>query len=172
MLKYLTMISNDIFASSSYMSIAGIGGIIGAIFCVSRRKDRDLIHVGSWFLGCTYLVYVLMMTVIMREPMDHAAYQLGLFETLGATVRQKCYFIENILFFVPLGLLLPVMFEKLQKWYILTPTVMGISLIIELAQLISRRGMCQTDDLVANTIGGLIGFGCYLIFAVSERKNK
>ena len=37
---------------------------------------------------------------------------------------------------------------------------------VELAQLVTRRGSCDVDDVILNTLGGLLG---YLLFALSRR---
>ena len=34
----------------------------------------------------------------------------------------------------------------------------GVSVTIELLQLVLRRGTCETDDVISNSIGMLIGF--------------
>ena len=37
---------------------------------------------------------------------------------------------------------------------------------VELTQLVTRRGSCDVDDVILNTLGGLLG---YLLFALSRR---
>ena len=39
----------------------------------------------------------------------------------------------------------------------------GISLFIEVTQLISRRGICNIDDVIHNTLGCAIGFGGFVL---------
>ncbi|MEI3563747.1 MAG: VanZ family protein [Agathobacter rectalis] len=52
----------------------------------------------------------------------------------------------------------------------------GFALFIEVVQLITGRGVFETDDIINNTIGAMIGYGLFsvarLIFvAVCSRKK-
>ena len=72
-------------------------------------------------------------------------------------------FILNIIMFIPLGFLLPFLWKKYQK---LTPTLLFgflFSLFIELSQLITLRAT-DIDDLIANTLGALIGYLIWKIY--------
>ena len=72
----------------------------------------------------------------------------------------------NVVMFVPMGYLLPYVFDsyhKDKKKTILTCFI--ISLLIENIQLITKRGFYDVDDIVSNTLGGLIGFEFYMLFA-------
>lgn len=65
----------------------------------------------------------------------------------------------NIMLFVPLGYLLPYISSWFRAKVHIRPAVACfiISLCIENLQLITRRGFYDMDDLVSNSIGGLIG---------------
>ena len=71
-------------------------------------------------------------------------------------------FLLNIIMFVPLGLLLPVVFKKFRSWRSAFLISFAFTLATELAQLITSRGT-DIDDVIANTVGGLCGFALYLI---------
>ena len=71
-------------------------------------------------------------------------------------------FLLNIIMFVPLGLLLPVVFKKMRSWRAVFAVSFALSLATELLQLISYRGT-DIDDVIANTLGGLCGFALYLL---------
>lgn len=69
----------------------------------------------------------------------------------------------NILMFVPLGFLLPMVFpRKCATWPKVLLVSFATTLATELLQLISMRGT-DIDDIIANTIGGLCGFSLFLI---------
>ena len=59
----------------------------------------------------------------------------------------------NIAMFIPIGFLLG------HKGWKSVGISAGISLIIELCQLISRRGLFEFDDIVHNTLGAVVGLG-------------
>ncbi len=39
---------------------------------------------------------------------------------------------------------------------------LGVSLLIEVLQGISGRRVADVDDVILNTLGGLMGYGCWL----------
>ena len=65
----------------------------------------------------------------------------------------------NIMLFVPMGYLLPYTFAWFRAKVAVRPAVACflISFLIENLQLIFRRGFYDMDDLVSNTIGGILG---------------
>ena len=64
----------------------------------------------------------------------------------------------NILLTMPLGLLLPLLFYKAKHPYLLTMgTVLILTLSTEVLQYLTRRGLCELDDLVNNLLGGILG---------------
>ena len=65
----------------------------------------------------------------------------------------------NIMLYVPMGYLLPYVFEFFRNGSWVRPVLacFVISFITENLQLIFRRGFYDMDDLLANTLGGFIG---------------
>ena len=65
----------------------------------------------------------------------------------------------NIMLYVPMGYLLPYVFEFFRNGSWVRPVLACfiISFITENLQLIFRRGFYDMDDLLANTLGGFIG---------------
>ena len=73
----------------------------------------------------------------------------------------------NIAMFVPMGYLLPYVFDWFRQ-NIRLRTVTAcflVSLLIENLQLITRLGLYDLDDLVSNTFGGFIGQGLFVAVA-------
>lgn len=52
-------------------------------------------------------------------------------------------------------------------------TVVLLSSVIEMIQGISAIGLCELDDVVSNTIGGMLGWLVYfaLVIKLSMRRN-
>ena len=71
-------------------------------------------------------------------------------------------FLLNIVMFVPLGFLLPIVFKKLRSWRGVLMVSFIFTVATELLQLLSYRGT-DIDDVIANTLGGLCGFALYLV---------
>lgn len=78
----------------------------------------------------------------------------------------------NVAMFVPLGVLLPLISTKLRKWYISIGTALGLSLVIELLQLWRGTGICDIDDLFANTLGAVIGYAAIIFVLTITGKEK
>ena len=73
----------------------------------------------------------------------------------------------NIMLFVPMGYLLPYTFDWFRAKVNIRPAVacFVIAFLIENLQLIFRHGFYDIDDLVTNTIGGIIGQFLYVSVA-------
>lgn len=71
----------------------------------------------------------------------------------------------NILMFIPLGLYFANFMKQFHFWKVLG-AIIGTSLSIEVLQYIFKRGTSDIDDLLLNTVGGLIGIFIYLVFKV------
>ena len=83
--------------------------------------------------------------------------------------------ILNICMFVPLGFLLPLGQKRLRKAWKTYLAGFLTTLFIELSQLILQRGIFEWDDLMDNTLGAMIGYGFYALFAAFVnifRKDK
>lgn len=72
-------------------------------------------------------------------------------------------YLLNIIMFVPLGFLIPFIWEKFQS--IKKITIMGLilSIYIETTQLFNRR-KTDIDDVLMNVLGTLLGFGILFIW--------
>ena len=64
----------------------------------------------------------------------------------------------NVAMFVPLGVLLPLLWEKLRRFRVFLPTTLAVIVGIELVQLVTLLGKCDVDDLLLNLVGVAIGF--------------
>lgn len=70
--------------------------------------------------------------------------------------------VENVLVFIPFGLLLSVNFKGLKFWSKLL-VVLGVSIAAETIQYIFAIGATDITDVITNTVGGLIGITGYEI---------
>ena len=70
----------------------------------------------------------------------------------------------NIIGFIPLGILLPLLFYQLRTAPRTILFVFLFSLGFELTQLFTMLGVFDVDDLLLNTLGGAIGYFAYALF--------
>ncbi len=68
----------------------------------------------------------------------------------------------NIIMFIPIGFFAGILSDK-PRWWKGTLMAFALSLFIETAQLFVARGT-DVDDLILNTLGGLMGHGLFLLF--------
>ena len=78
--------------------------------------------------------------------------------------------IGNTAMFVPLGIVWPAVFKKLNTHSKIIAAGIGVTLTIELLQLPFYDRATDIDDLILNSAGYLIGYGIYLLI-MRLRKN-
>ncbi|WP_245711632.1 VanZ family protein [Gracilibacillus ureilyticus] len=66
--------------------------------------------------------------------------------------------IGNILVFLPLGLLLPLLFRQFRNFTSVLITVTSLTIMVEFAQITLHIGQFDVDDIILNIIGGVTGF--------------
>ena len=64
----------------------------------------------------------------------------------------------NVVMFLPLGGLTPMIWPRLQKFWRHGITMVMIIAVIELVQLFTLLGSCDVDDLILNLVGTTLGF--------------
>lgn len=117
-----------------------------------------------------YLVILLDLVFFCREAGSRMGTDMTLFGTWGTTARDHAYVLENVLLFIPYGLLFPFMIPERLFWF--TPAAGCLtSVFIEITQLITSCGFCQIDDMVMNTAGTILGFVFYILLKKFFRKN-
>ena len=67
----------------------------------------------------------------------------------------------NILAFMPMGFLLPLIWKKLSGFLHVLVSAAAVSILIEAFQYISGAGSADIDDVILNTVGGFLGYGLY-----------
>jgi glycopeptide antibiotics resistance protein len=78
----------------------------------------------------------------------------------------------NIIGFVPLGILLPLLFGVFRNFFLLTGIVFFTSLSFEILQLLLGTGVFDVDDLILNTAGGIAGYLLFLIAVLLVPQRK
>ena len=70
------------------------------------------------------------------------------------------------------GILLPVVFRRLDRFPKVLLAGAGLSLCIELLQLPFSVRASDVDDLILNTLGVIVGYGIYALFRRRKRHGK
>ena len=136
---------------------------------------------GGLLRGLLFLSYLVFLCYIMffaemlgrTETQREYSYNLVLFREIGRFLRHRdalgmrIVFWNlggNVLCFMPFGFFVPWMWKQADRWYLSVLLSLYLSLLIELTQLFLRVGSFDVDDLLLNTVGGLLGFLCYRLW--------
>lgn len=127
---------------------------------MNKKKD-----IATALLGALTAL-ILWLTILSREklidtPIMYKPFHV--FVSLRESIRQGGItgnFLGNILIFMPVGFLLPLVSGR-NRWYWIVGVGLCFSLSIEIIQLITARGCFDLDDIMLNTLGTAIGFGIY-----------
>ena len=80
--------------------------------------------------------------------------------------------IGNVLAFIPMGYLLPRLFEACRNLFFCMVSVLLFVLGIELFQLLSNFGIFDVDDILLNCLGAFIGYIFFKILKLFDKKNS
>lgn len=76
----------------------------------------------------------------------------------------------NIIAFIPFGMLLRWARNKNTTFVQALLYSLGFTLVIETVQYITKLGMFDIDDIIMNTLGGVIGYCIYYVTAKLIRR--
>ena len=135
-------------------------------------RDKRGTRIVLCFVLICYAVVYTYLTLFYRTPMDEQhirfvpfwsykeAFRDGQIVRLGVARS----IILNIAITIPLGYLLPSIYQSTHHRYLYTfLTVLFLSLITEALQLITKTGLCETDDVINNVVGVVIGMFMYKV---------
>jgi glycopeptide antibiotics resistance protein len=138
------------------------------------KNGKKMIRIVSWLVFIIYLValvYFLFFSEQMgRTPSDNYKYSLvplkeirryvTYWRTIGSFYA-LLNLLGNVICFIPFGFVLPIISRQQRKFARITLLSFLSSLLVELIQLVSKVGSFDVDDMILNTLGGVIG---YLLF--------
>jgi len=115
-----------------------------------------------------YILILLKLTLFRQTTLENYEINFTLFVDLINVYKKSGLwqfirlFIGNIVWFIPFGFMLPKM---LKKCNFTTVTLSGflLTLLIEILQLVFKKGICEIDDLILNIAGTMIGYSVYKI---------
>ena len=159
-----------------------------AILAVLGKSKMVVVKGLMRALLLAYSFVVLCSTVFYREELPERKYELTPFWSYAALANNDqsvTYWsiILNVLLFVPVGLLLGgLVYEGVKKlgstkkrwWRLGIVAFVGffLSSIIEILQYLLKRGFCETDDLIHNTLGCMLGYGVFLMIVKSSEYKQ
>lgn len=128
--------------------------------CVQFSITRRI----TTYLFCYLLIGILTLTGIPSITSIRMDANINMVPFQDVTYNYLQY-VENMILFVPFGLLVPLLWEKYSKFLLTTLLGFGLSVIIEFMQLFCHRAT-DIDDLLMNTLGTIVG---YFLFWVAKK---
>lgn len=140
--------------------------VVGAGFLLWRKGLRDGIRASSVLLLVEWVFLILCTAVIFRESGESSRINLVPLSSYF-DIAENSYLMEkavinvlNVIMFIPVGLFLGFGFRRI-TWETVLLMGLGVSFSIEFLQFIFKRGFCETDDLIHNLLGCVIGYALY-----------
>jgi glycopeptide antibiotics resistance protein len=155
-----------------------------------KNQSKNKYTKVGWLLFYLYIIllfyFLFFSEQFGREQSANYRYNLEFFKEIKRyfNYRERVGFIYftvniigNVLAFVPFGFLVPLlkkanwkdnsfaMKKKILNFFSITFSSMFFSLCIELIQLAFKVGIFDVDDILMNTVGGILG---YLLFVIGN----
>lgn len=149
-----------------YYFISCVLGVMLYFALGNRRK--------TYWMIVPYMFFVLAITVLSRNPWRTYIYQVIPFWSYieafrGSNEGIVSQILANLLLFVPVGVLLMPSIGSVKKTVLIG---LLFSMLIEVLQLLTKRGLFEFDDIIHNTIGCALGCGIYLLINYLHRRRK
>lgn len=130
--------------------------VVPVFWFLQRRHKRSTAQAAAYLLFALYLcgVYTAAGLPAFHRIRYIPRVNLTLFAYMFSDYRSS---LLNVLFFLPLGFLLPMIWKRFRNPVRSVLFGLGVSLVIEAAQLLTPRAT-DVNDLITNTLGTLIGY--------------
>lgn len=142
--------------------------ILIPIYCLLNRlyfrnaRKSILYFLFSCYLAAAYVLVGLPNVTYIRPELN-----LNLIPIVGMIDDWKNS-ILNIFLFVPLGIMLPILWNRFTSQKNTVLFGFGMSLVIELLQMLTYRAT-DVNDLITNTLGAFLGFHCTKLLRRKKR---
>ena len=148
--------------------------IVGLLLLIWWKRLWLGLRYGAVLLLVEWVFLILCAIVFFREAGAERRIQLEPFRSYW-DYGEHSYFMEmfgenilNVLLFVPIGFLAGCGLQEMTVKRVLLFGG-GLSIFIELLQFTFKKGFCETDDVIHNVLGCLIGYG--LSNVIFKRKH-
>lgn len=181
------MYLNSFYGIASAMIKTGVAGslicaAIYAVFAILTRKKLAA-PMKTHILRYVFLTYCICVLLITLREQDTAysryasANFFPLYSVISALMSgfktAKYLIILNIIMFMPLGILLPCVFKRVNSLHIAALISLLATLTIECIQIFLPGRAFDIDDIILNTLGGAIGYSVYaMCIWVGGRKQR
>ena len=140
--------------------------------------EKRLLTRFGWILFYLYIILLFYFLFLSERygrdnPSDELRYNLVFFQEIKRFIQYRhllgfenfvVNILGNVIAFAPFGFLLPILKKSYRHFLVITFLSLVFSLSIELIQLTTRVGIFDVDDILLNTVGGVLGYIIFLVF--------
>ena len=156
---------------SKKLGISLQGGLEDNVSAAAINRYRFIILNLTFILYLAILVYIVIFARSVNE--DYLVRNSGIrlfimsWQGIDMPAMEFMEFYLNLMLFIPMGYLLPYVYKFFRRRAIIKPLIASflVSVLIENLQLMTKRGTYDSSDVIANTLGSLIGSALYIQFA-------
>lgn len=184
---YLAEGAQDAHAVKLAIADFGESNLVGELMNDAVTPNRLWLRIAGWLAFSFYalvVVYELLLNPsrLLGIRSYYQSFKLKPNTTPFRSIREYAYgyhhynfdiwffnLFGNVLLFVPLGFLLPILFSKARRFPMTVLWSLLASLAIELTQYATHLGSFDVDDLILNALGGAIGYAAWAVTASGWR---
>ena len=168
----------EVFAQRVILSVLIFLALCVITVLLYKSKKIDKLQRNAAIILSLYVVILLYFTVIGRyshEEYENRIYFYYSYRRLiehydTQSMRQ---ILLNIAMFVPVGFMLPMVFNSKGKYLKAIVVSILLIIVIEFLQMLTKTGSCEVDDIINNLIGALLGIALYhMAFKLFKNQKK
>lgn len=152
-----------------------ISGLVYIIICYFEskknykieKKRKNAIQYFSF-----YISIIANMTIFLRKMGQVREIDIIPFDKQGGSIYIIFYVVINIIIYIPIGYMLPMISENNKKIGKCIKCGFIISLCTEIIQYILACGTSQTEDLIMNVLGTFIGRIVWGKYNIKRRQRR
>lgn len=135
--------------------------LIGILLKLLKGKKLSRVQFLGWIALYVFLSIIFASTVFTRTQGERVYELVPFWSWWEVVFNHNMGLLEenilNIILFLPIGGILAIVSKRI-GWKHAAGVGLGISVVIELSQLIFCRGWFEWDDMIHNTLGCVIGY--------------
>ena len=135
-----------------------------------KKETKHIIRTLGTIL---FILYVLALIYFLffseeygRAAMEERQYRYNLIPFVEI---RRFWVYRNVIGFLPFGFILPVILDKMRSGWLIILAGFGLSVTVEVIQLITKVGCFDVDDMILNTAGAALG---YLLFFICDHLRR
>lgn len=147
-----------------------MSSIVLFILLYAMLQDFASINKRTLLIFILYLLVLSYITFFSRSE-GHSRQIIINLPQIREAIRENSlapmqHLLLNLVMFIPLGVLFPMLKEGLDKLLFVGPLGLMLSTIIESVQLFTQTGQCDLEDIISNTAGAVVGVLFYKVYKV------